>query len=244
MKKIKSGICKLFLAALLFVPMLLNAQDASQPNINSLPNIVMSVSSEREVTPDELYLSITIKESDYKGKKTLEDMQEAMIGVLKVNRIDIPEVLTLDFMGSSVSYKVFGKMKPKTQAKYILKLNDAGIMQKIVYDLENIGISNIELAETKYTKGDELITQLGVEALKKAQERAKVYAASVGQEVGKALSINSYNYVDAVQPRRYKSRALVTVEDAVENSSVASQPIISVSKLTYKVEVNVRFLLQ
>ena len=71
--------------------------------------IDINTTVEREVTPNELYLQITISEKDYKGKKSLEEMQEAMIGALKINRIDIPECLTLNYMGSEVGYKSFSK---------------------------------------------------------------------------------------------------------------------------------------
>ena len=46
---------------------------------NNLPSIDMNTSVKREVTPDEIYLRITINENDYRGRKTLEDMQSAML---------------------------------------------------------------------------------------------------------------------------------------------------------------------
>ena len=46
--------------------------------------IDISTTVEREVTPNELYLQITIREKEYKGKKTLEHMQEAMLGAVMV----------------------------------------------------------------------------------------------------------------------------------------------------------------
>ena len=48
--------------------------------------IDISTTVEREVTPNELYLQITINEKDYKGKKTLEQMQEAMETVEELER--------------------------------------------------------------------------------------------------------------------------------------------------------------
>ena len=241
MKRLNLNIlqCIAFMAMALVTPALLVAQDVSQPYID------MQAKVEREVTPDELYISIVIKESDYKGKKTLQEMQDAMIGVLKMNRIDIPESLTLDFMGSNVSYKIFSsRVVPKSEARYILKLYDASIMQKVIYDLEDKGISNIELVETKYTKVDELKTELGIEAMKKAQQQAQALAGAIGQQIGKAVTISSWSSRNSVQPRLYKSRAMLSVEETVsDNDAGAVQPVISVSKLTYTVNVNVRFQL-
>ena len=109
------------------------------------PYVDINSSVEREVTPNELYLRITINESDYKGKKSLESMQNAMLGVLKRNRIDIPECLTLNYMGSEVSYKLFSSnIKPKTQATYMLKLYDLTIMQQVIAELEKFALNQTD----------------------------------------------------------------------------------------------------
>lgn len=208
------------------------------------PYIEMQSRVEREVAPDELYLSIIIKESDYKGKKTLQEMQDAMIAVLKVNRIDVPEALSLDFMGSSVSYKAFSsRVVPRTQATYTLKLSDVAIMQKIIYDLEEKGITNISLVSTKYSNEDALKIELGVEAMKKAQEQARAFAAAVGQNIGKAVSINSWMSQSNPQPRMYKS-AVMMERANVSEDAVSSAPEVAVSKLTYTINVTVRFELE
>lgn len=208
--------------------------------------IEMQAKSEREVTPDELYISITIKESDYKGKKTLQQMQDAMINVLKANNIDISESLTLDFMGSSVSYRTFSKrVNPRSEAKYILKLSDAGLMQQVIYGLEEKEISNIEFEETKYTKAEQLKTELGVEAMRKAQEQARALAAAVGQDIGKAITISSWMSQSNPQPRMYKTRVMMAAginEDAAEEDN--SESTLQISKLTYTVNVSVKFELK
>lgn len=221
----------------LAMPTIASAQENQQPYIDA------QAKAEREVTPDELYLSITIKESDYKGKKNLEEMQNLMIKTLRNNGINLEEALSLNFMGSDVSYKIFSKrVVPKSEAKYILKLSDAATMQKIIYQLEDLEISNIELVETKYSKAEQLNIELGIEAMKKAQEQARAFAGAIGQEIGKAISIGSWASQNSPQPRLYKSRAILS-EVALNDSTGNNEPTISVSKLTFTVNVNVRFRL-
>lgn len=240
MKKFQNLLARVFAIAAIA----LTACSAASAQEIQQPYIDMQSRVEREVTPDELYISITINESDYKGKKSLQEMQDAMIGVLKANRIYIPDCLSIDFMGSTISYKMFSsRVIPKSSAKYILKLSDASIMQKIIYDLEEQGISNIELVETKFTKDEELKTELGIEAMKKAQEQARAFAGAIGQEIGKAISISSWSSHSSPQPRLYKSRAMVT-EEGADNAMGGYAPAIPVSKLTYQVNVNVRFELK
>lgn len=208
------------------------------------PYVDISSNATREVTPDEIYLRITIKESDYKGKKSLEEMQDAMIGALKTNRIDIPECLSLNYMGSDVSYKLFSKsIKPKTEATYTLKLNDVGTMQRVIASLEERQISNIDLTKVKYTREKELKTELAIEAMQQAQTEAKVFAGAIGQEIGKALSISSWMNGGEAQPRLYKSRANLMVEESADGTALQT-PQFGISKITYNLNVSVRFELK
>ncbi len=223
---------------LLIIP----SNSAAQTDTGTYIDINTTV--EREVTPNELYLQITIREKDYKGKKTLEEMQEAMIGALKINRIDIPECLSLNYMGSEVSYKAFSKsIKPQTEATYTLKLNDVTIMQKVITALEQRQISDIELVRTKYTGEKELKAEMSIEAMQQAKAEAQTLAGAIGQEAGKAITISYWMNSGQTQPRLYKARAQGVVEESVaDNSAIA--PIISIGKNTYRFTVNVRFELK
>ena len=206
--------------------------------------IDISTTVEREVTPDELYLQITIREKDYKGKKSLEQMQDAMIGALKINRIDIPECLTLNYMGSEIGYKNFSKnIKSQTEATYMLKLNDVFTMQNVIASLEERQISDIELVRTKYTGEKELKNEMGIEAMQLAKAEAQMLAGAIGQEAGKAITISYWMNNSQPQPRLYKARTQsLSEESAVDNSAI--EPAISISKNSYRLTVNVRFELK
>lgn len=222
----------------LTMPTKSTAQTATQPYID------INATVEREVTPNELYLQITISEKDYKGKKTLEEMQDAMIGVLEINRIDIPECLTLSYMGSEISYKTFSNnMIAKTEATYLLKLNDATTMQNVIASLEERQISDIELVRTKYTGEKELKAEMGVEAMQQAKAEAQILAGAIEQEIGKAINISYWMSSGESQPRLYKSQARSMTEEAIADNSVM-QPVISIGKNTYRFTVNVRFELK
>ena len=234
----------IFVTSIIAALILLIIPSDTTAQTNREAYIDINTTVEREVTPNELYLQITIREKDYKGKKTLEEMQEAMIGALKINRIDIPECLSLNYMGSEVSYKTFSKsIKPQTEATYTLKLNDVTTMQKVIATLEQRQISDIELVRTKYTGEKELKAQMSVEAMQQAKAEAQTLAEAIGQEAGKAITISYWMNSGQTQPRLYKARAQGIAEDAVvENSAI--EPIISIGKNTYRFTVNVRFELK
>ena len=231
------AIALLSMVASLFVPASLSAQN----NLPAVPYIEVRASATRKVAPDEIYLKITIKESDYKGKKSLQDVQKTMVRVLEKEGIDVEENLTVLSMGSSVKLKAFSsKVKSLTEAVYILQLSDVATMQNVISALEAQEISNIVLAETKYSRRDALENELGVEAIKKAKQRATELVAAVGLEIGKAIYVNSWGMNEVVSPRNYKAMAArgVVVEEAAVD---AAAPVLSITESEYSVDVNVRF---
>lgn len=207
------------------------------------PYIDMNTTVEREVTPDEIFLRITIDENDYKGKKTLEQMQKSLLEVLRKSNVDAAEALSLNYMGSEVGYKLFSKdIKPKTEAVYTLKLHDVITMQKVIESLENVQITNILLAKTKYTKEEELKRSMSIDAMRQAQAEARVLAGAVEQQIGKAISISSWiSKGETAQPRLYKSRSVSN--DAMDISEEQTSQI-SIAKITYRFNVSVRFELK
>ena len=235
------------LAAVLFMAatLSLSAQE-SVIDINKAPNVSVQAVARREVVPDELRLGITIRESDYKQKHTLEEKQKDLIDVLKRLGINYEEELFITQTGSSVRYKFLSRtMKPRSRADYQLILHDAATMQRVVKELEKAEISNISLMDTRYTKVDELKNELNLEAIKKAQAEARILAQGVNQEIGKALVISSWMQQPTGRPR-FNSRALVfQAEESVQsNGQDSGEETPSINKLTYTVNVSVRFELK
>ncbi len=240
MKRLKQTALIAAIAILTATPSSILAQQEMRPYIDQ------SAKAERKVTPDELFLSITISEKDNKGKSSVEERQSLMIKTLTSLGIDVEKSLTLNFMGSEISYTTFRRnIVPRTTATYTLKLIDAGTMQKVIDKLEAHDITNIQLARTSYSKPDEIYKELGIEAMKKAQEEAASLAGAIGQSIGTALSISSWtSNTGATQPRLYKARNLAVEESGDLAAGNYSEPQIEVGKITYSVNVNVRFLLK
>ena len=236
---------RLFSAATLLIALFFAAPSllSAQNNLPTVPYIEVRASATRKVTPDELYLKITIKESDYKGKKSLQDVQQTMVNILQKCGVNIDEALTVMSMGISVKFKTFSsKIKTRTEAVYILKLTNADTMQKIINLLEEKEISNIVLAETKYSKIKELESELGIEAVKQAKQRATELVSAIGQEIGKAIYINSWSMNEIVSPRNYKMMASRSAVQ--EDAAMGATTPLSITENEYSVDVNVRFELK
>ena len=221
-----------------------NPLTSSAQDINTTPNVSVQATAKREVVPDELTLSIRINEKDYKSKVKLEEKQKDMIAVLKRLGINYEDELSIFQTGSRVNYKLFSRtMKPRSQANYHLILHDAATMQRVIRELEAKEISNIQLIETRFTKIDELKNELNLEAVKKAQIEARTLAQGVNQEIGKALAISSW-MSNPAQPRLYMMQAKNAVFESEESAVAGVDEVPSISKLTYTVNVSVKFELK
>ena len=216
----------------------------AQSNLPQVPYIEINASAQRKVTPDEIYLTITIK-SDYKSKKSLQQMQQTMVDILKKNKVNIDEQLTVLSMGSAVKLKNFSsKIKTLTTAQYLLKLDNVETMQNIISGLEEKEISNIVLGETKYSKTKELEAELGVEAIKNAKQKAIMLATAIGQEAGKAIYINTWGMNSTSPARNLRMNKAMIAEESDAAAGSYEAPRLSIAETEYTVTVNARFELK
>ena len=216
--------------------------------VNERPFIEVRATSYQKITPDELYLSITIDENTFKGKKTLEEMQFRMLGIMEYCGIDVENCLTVNDMGSQVKVKRFSsKIKSRTSANYTLKLTDIATMQLLIEKLEKIEISEISLLHTDYSQKDQLEQKLSIEAIKKAKDKAADMAEAIGQKIGKAIFIYAQPLSQPYQPRpHYARKAMIFEAEAVANNDggKALNPQLAPTEQEYMVSVNVKFELQ
>ena len=111
-------------------------------------------------------------------------------------------------------------------------------------ELENVGISNVEIAKTEYSKAEELIESLKSITILKAKRSANKLANPIGQKVGKAIYIsdNSSTLLSSLQGQV----AGVQIRGAASiYGNRATEPIlVDFQKLKFETQVIVRFTLE
>ena len=90
---------KLLLAAFAAAALALSA--TAQELGETIPTVTVNGSAQMKITPDVLYLNITLDESDTKGKVSLEEQRRNMFSVLKKIGIDAEKQLRVLDMSSS-----------------------------------------------------------------------------------------------------------------------------------------------
>ena len=93
---------KIMLAGLLlFTTLMATKAQSGEKNFIDKPYIEVTGKAEMEVTPDRIYMSITINEKDSKGKIVLAQSEKDMMTKLKALGIDTKKDLSVKDMSSN-----------------------------------------------------------------------------------------------------------------------------------------------
>lgn len=154
-----------------------------------VPYLETSAQVDTLVKPDKIYLSITIKEKDSKGKKSVEEQENKMAQRLRSLGIDLGEQLLIKDLSSNFK-KYFLREKEVLKSKaYSLVVYSGKQAGEVLVALEQIGIANTSLEKTEYSKMEALTLKLKSQAVKEAIKKANALTAPLKQKVGPALRI-------------------------------------------------------
>ena len=228
---------KKFLLVLLLSPLFIWAQPQ---NINQIPHIETTAKADSLVVPDEIYLSITLREQDER-KVSVEQLEKRMFEALRKLGIDLEAQLKLSDASSNIKTYFLGRKDIKKSKRYELKLGSATTAGQVLVALEEKGISNARITKTDYSQLEQLKLQLLDKAVTKAKQRAHVMAKPLGQEVGKAIYISDTSSGFASFRRAEMLNEVVMYSMAEE--VVETTPEIQFKPQKVSVSVSIRFRL-
>lgn len=212
---------------------------AQSKNFLDVPYLETSAKVDTLVTPDKIYLNITIREKDSKGRKSVEEQENKMAQSLKNLGIDIEKQLTIKDLASNYK-KYFLRSKEVLKSKqYSLLVYDGLTAGKVMAELEDLDIANTYLEKTEYSKMDELELELKTRAVKKAKRKAEALTQPLGQKVGMAIHIvdNSQPYYPRYNQPRMEMKAMAI-------DAATPEPLdIDFEKIRVESMVNVKFKL-
>ncbi len=145
--------------------------------------------AEKEIAPDEFYLSVVIDERDSKGKLSVESQQRDMIAALRRLGVDVEKQLKV----ANLSSEFFRKKSSVATAKYQLQLGSAAEVARAWQALDELGISNVSILKVSHSQLDRLKEEVRVEAMRNARDNARTLAEAVGQRIGKCFYVYDSN---------------------------------------------------
>lgn len=212
----------LVLAALVVV-----AASASAQQTEAFPSYIeVTGVAEKEVAPNEIYLSITINERDSKGKISVDEQQREMLAALK--KLGVKPDLQLKMVDLTSSY--FKRGNALAKAQYELKLGSAVEVAKVWRALDGLGISQVTVTKVSHTDLEKFKAETRTEAIRAARDNAHALAEAIDQKAGKCFWIADYSSPvrTVYAAANLKSRAMVeeaSFDAVVEEEGLEFQTI-------------------
>ncbi|TAI47271.1 SIMPL domain-containing protein [Flagellimonas allohymeniacidonis] len=208
-------------------------------NFLDVPYLETSARVDTLVTPDKIYLNITITEKDSRGKKSVEEQENKMAQAFRSLGIDLDKQLFIKDLSSNFK-KYFLRQKDVLKSKrYSLLVYSGKQAGEALAALEKLKIANVYLEKTEYSKMDALELALKSKAIKKALKKAEALTAPLNQKVGKAIHImdTSTPYYPRYQAPRMEMKTMAM--DAAEPAPLD----IDFEQIKVETSVNVKFAL-
>lgn len=180
---------RLTLIPFLLFPLFLSAQETFKE-----PFIEVTGTAYREIEPNEIYITIRLKEYEENRQKTsLEKIEKDFYNAVKAAGIDRNRVELAD-AGSDLD-KFRRKDKESYRDKtFQIKLTSAAELEKLIEKLSAVAVDAADVTRLHHTDYEKLKLELKTEALKIARAKAETLVQSIGSSIGKPLMIRDYDF--------------------------------------------------
>jgi len=215
------------------------AQGQESKNFIDRPYIEVTGKAELEVTPDEIYLNIVIKEADNKNKESVEDLERKMFSAIKKLGIDASkDLVIMDFASNFKTYWL-KKSNIYTSKEYQLLVHDGATAGKVFRELERIGISNINIARVDHSEIEKYRQEVKINAIKAGKNKATALTNAIGEKTGKALYIQEIN--NGYYPRQNFNANIMVRSFAADALGSEVMPEIEFEKIKLEYSILLRF---
>ncbi|MHB1277443.1 MAG: SIMPL domain-containing protein [Bacteroidia bacterium] len=205
--------------------------------------IEVTGSAEMEVTPDEIYMTFTLREYLDAGKKKvdLEQLKSEFLSLCKKAGVADSNISVSGYSGHERhDYSWYKRRKSEPEfmgsISYLIKASSSEKLDEIIAGMNQKAVENFWLTKTSHSNLVELRKEVKTNALKAAKLKAEYLAESIGEEVGEALLIQEIEsgYRDYSNMRM--SNNITTWGEESENSTPSFEKI----KIRYEMRADFR----
>lgn len=219
---------------LVLVALVLCCNVAQAQNTEIVPTVSVNGVSQIRVSPDEIYLSIRLDESDTKGRLPIEEQRRKMFSALKKAGVDAEKQLFVQDMSSDY----FRRGRSLVATQYELKLSSADAVRKVFDALDEAGITNVDVTRTSHSNMEGLRSEARTKAMQNAQQRARELAEAIGQSIGACYEIS--DFTTSTQAVYRKNMLMSTAMDAV---AAEAEPDVEFEQIEINYNVSAKFYL-
>jgi uncharacterized protein YggE len=189
--------------------------------------------AEEEITPDEIYFSITLKEYQGDGKEKLRIDQLERTLYKTVKELGIKEE---DFRVENVygyNYDWYRKKKPQREEflaskKYAIKLGDLNQVNELLASLDAKGIQSTNVDRYSHSRIEQYRKDLKIKALQNAKEKASYLLEGLDEQLGGILEVQEVDTGGDAPPvyyRQARGMAMASAEMADASPEIDFQKI-------------------
>ncbi len=209
---------------------------------NHLPKPIIEVtgSAEMDIIPDEIYVSVTLREFMVdKKKQPISAIEKDFKDIINALKIDNKLISLEGVYGTyDYDYKTQKRGEFLNAKTYIIKFADLEKYNQLMMQLDKKGIENVYIQRTGHSKMEEFRRKVKVEALKAAKEKADLMLTAINKQTGDVQLIRERdNNMGYQQPMYLKSNVAMDM-----NAESSGQPI-EMQKIKLRYEVEVHFLI-
>ncbi|ADR22455.1 hypothetical protein MATR_36990 [Marivirga tractuosa] len=240
MKKLSAFI---FAILLMYVTPILRAQDKSSGN--NLRTISVSGLAEKEIQPDIIYFTISLKEYQLKtgSKFEMNELENQLVTAVEKAGIEKESLTVENVYGYNYSWNKKTENKDfMARKQFQLKLPDAKKLNVILSKIDPKAIEYVRVSQYTHSRLQELNQELQVEAVKNAKEKAEALLKPLNEKVGKVMEVNENQ--QNFQPIYYKSYQNNRMMSASADESASMESDLDFKNIKLKAEVHIVFLIQ
>ncbi len=209
-----------------------------------IPFIEIQAKAEKEITPNEIYVMITLLEIQ-DGRKAIKITEQEIKLKKIVKDLGIPtENLTLfNAQANLQNINTWGKKDVVDKKVYSVKVANADVLGKLYQELNKININQASIYKTAYSNQDSVYQELRIEAMKKAKKQAQIMTQAIGESLGKPLIIRE----DGQPYPMPMYRGFVAIQDKLEEDDVngiVDPYTIEFKPIKFEISVYVKFSLK
>ncbi|WKK76474.2 SIMPL domain-containing protein [Marivirga salinae] len=234
-----------FILAILIISILPQLKAQEKSDHKKLRTISVSGVAEKEVEPDIIYFTISLKEYQLKtgSKFQMSELENQLVNSVEKAGIDKENLTVENVYGYNYSWNKKTENKDfMARKQFQLKLPDAKKLNVILSQIDPKAIEYARVCQYTHSRLQELNQELQVEAVKNAKAKAEALLKPLDEKVGKVLEVseNQQNF----QPIYYKSyqNNRMLSESADANASMESN--LDFKNIKLKAEVHIVFLIQ
>ncbi len=197
--------------------------------------------AEMEVLPNEIYLQIFVNEKDFKGKQEVQQIEKSMIQKLTDIGIDVSKQLAIKDMASNFQKYWLRGAEINSSKEYQLKVADAKTAGRAIQELEKLGLSNISVEKVDHSEIEKFKTEVKINAIKAAKEKAVALTNAIGQNVEKAI------YIQEMDNQLYRAQMAPMSNIMVRGMAkmeMDKEPDVEFEKIKLEYSILVRFAIE